>query len=151
MKRICIGLLVLFLFFSGTALAGTVETPEPMTINSTIVLADYGYAAAGDDGWVNDHYGYVLEEDEERDADSKDPCMYVALKNVGDEGKSVKIYLRSTSKSKLYWSKRVFIPAGETEYEYFIDSGKKNRAVSYAGGWSLDLTGKNGLVRFTLE
>ena len=149
MKRVfCFFLLLTLLCTAQAVLAGTMEEPEPVAINSKISLVDYGFAAAGAGGYINDFYGYYLEKDEQADAASKTPCVYIGLRNDTNESQSVKIYLRGGNKFNCYWNDSFMIPAGETVWKFY---GGHKKITTYCGSWSLDLTGKNGIVRFTME
>ena len=148
MKRILSLLFLLMLvFISVSALAGTEEQPETLVNNEKISLVDYGFAAAGADGRVNDFYGYLLESDEEADAASKKPCVYIGLHNNSSTAQSVKVYLRGGAKFDCFWQDSFMIPAGETVWRLY--TGHK-KISTYCGQWSLDLTGNNGLVRFSM-
>ena len=148
MKKTLTLLLILVLTcLTASALAGTEEKPEALSINEKISLVDYGFAAAGADGYVKDFYGYILESDEEADAASKKPCVYIGLHNNSSSAESVKVYLRGGAKYNCYWRDSFMIPAGETVWRLY--TGHK-KISTYCGQWSVDLTGKNGLVRFTM-
>lgn len=147
-KTLGILLILTLLCAAVTAQARTMEEPEPLAINPKISLVDYGFAAAGANGYINDYYGYILQSDELADASSKTPCVYVGLHNNTDESQNVKIYLRGGAKFNCYWNDSFMIPAGETVWKFY---GGHKKITTYCGTWSLDLTGKNGLVRFTMD
>ena len=151
MKKILGGsLAMLLLLLCASALAWTVEETAELPINETISLVDYGYGARDESGEMTDEYGHLLSPDEQEDANQKAPCMYVTLQNKAEEDQQIKLYLRFARKSSVHWSYSFTIKAGERHQVYFWYSKAKDAAF-YRGNWSLDLTGKNGLVRFALE
>ncbi|MBR1409317.1 MAG: hypothetical protein IJ573_10560 [Clostridia bacterium] len=147
-KTLGILLILTLLCAAVTAQAITKEEPEPLVINPKISLVDYGFAAAGPGGFITDLYGYILQSDEQTDVSGKTPCIYIKLRNDTDTDQNVKVYLRGGNKFNCYWRDSFLIPAGEMKIRFF---GGHKKITTYCGSWSLDLTGKNGLVRFTMD
>ena len=140
------------LFLAVSACAMTVEAVDPIRVSNGLVVTDYGFAAANSQGYIQQSFGHVLEQDEQSlmEIMGWQPCFYCKILNDTDQQQTARLYIRSARKSSVYWNKKVPIAAHE-EYTFFGGGSRKDKPSKYSGAYSVDFTGKKAdVVRFEL-
>ena len=146
MKRLILFLVVLLTFLPALALAGEIEVPAEIPVRGNLYLTNYGFAAANEDSYLSDVYGYILQKDEEQDAKGKVPLFFFTLENRGNEDREVSLYIRGGKKYNWYWTKKTIVRAHDT-YTFF---GKGYDDLTLcAGRWSVSVNYKD-VVAYTM-
>ena len=139
-KAFILALAAALLLVSSCALAVTIEPVEPVRIHGDFVLTDYGFGIQDDNGSLMRQYGFPLDESEERDAEGYTPCYYFTIKNEGQYGETVSIYVRGGSKYDRYWKwNDAYIGPGESTT--FYGSGY-DKIAGNRGNWNVELNNK---------